>query len=237
MRLAVVSDIHGNLAAFEAVLADLRETSPDLILHGGDLAHGGSRPAEIVDHIRALNWPGVLGNVDEMLQNPQSLTDFAAQIPQMQPLISPIEEMAAWTRTALGEARVTWLGALPRLHLVENLAVVHASPATTWRSPTPESTDASFESVYSPLERPIVVYGHVHRSFIRVVGSLTVINAGSVSLSYDGDPRAAYLLLDDDHPTIRRVEYDVEREVQALGNSPHADWTIKMLRSAQPQMP
>jgi predicted phosphodiesterase len=54
MRIAVVSDIHGNRTAFEAVLADLRQTSPDLILHGGDLPHGGSSPAEIVDQIRDL---------------------------------------------------------------------------------------------------------------------------------------------------------------------------------------
>src|SRR5579859_2269217 len=183
MRIAVVSDIHGNRTAFEAVLADLRDTSPDLIIHGGDLADGGSSPAEIVDRIRALGWPGVLGNVDEMLANPQSLTDFAAQTPQMQPLLAPIEEMAAFTRAALGEDRIVWLGALPRTQVTGNVAVTHASPATTWRSPTPESSDASFESVYAPLARPIVVYGHVHRSFIRAVNGMTIINAGSVSLS------------------------------------------------------
>ena len=61
MRIAIVSDIHGNLTAFEAVLADVRETSPDLILHGGDLADSGSSPAEIVDQIRDLGWQGVAG--------------------------------------------------------------------------------------------------------------------------------------------------------------------------------
>jgi len=78
MRIAVVSDIHGNLTAFEAVLADLRETSPDLILHGGDLADAGSSPVEIVDRIRDLGWPGVVGNTDEMLVSPQTLEDLAA---------------------------------------------------------------------------------------------------------------------------------------------------------------
>jgi predicted phosphodiesterase len=237
MRIAVVSDIHGNLTAFKAVLADLRAMSPDLIIHGGDLADGGSHPVEIVDQIRTLGWPGVLGNVDEMLADPQSLKDFAAQTPQMQPLLAPIEEMAAFTRFALGQERVAWLGALPRTHLVENIAVVHASPETTWRSPSPESSDASFESVYAPLDRRIVVYGHVHRPFIRAVNSMTVINAGSVSLSFDGDPRAAYLLLDDDQPNIRRVAYDVEREVAAVKNRPQAAWTIRMLQSARPQLP
>jgi predicted MPP superfamily phosphohydrolase len=60
MRLALISDIHDNLTALEAVLADLRETSPDLVLLGGDIVSGGSRPAEVVDRIRDLAWPGVL---------------------------------------------------------------------------------------------------------------------------------------------------------------------------------
>ena len=70
MRVAVVSDIHGNLTALDAVIADLKEVSPDLIVHGGDLFGGGARQAEVVDHIRGLNWPGVCGNADEILWNP-----------------------------------------------------------------------------------------------------------------------------------------------------------------------
>jgi hypothetical protein len=68
---------------------------------------------------------------------------------------------------------------------------------------------------------------------------MTVANSGSVSLSYDGDRRAAYLLLDDSKPSIRRVEYDVEQEIRAYSASgfPHADWVTRMLRSASPQMP
>src|SRR5689334_13595071 len=109
MRIAIVSDIHGNLTALEAVLADLRESSPDLILQGGDLPHGGANPAEVLDRIRDLGWPGVIGNTDEVLWDPASLHRFARQAPAMQPLVPPIEEMVAWTREALGEARIAWL--------------------------------------------------------------------------------------------------------------------------------
>ena len=80
MRIAIVSDIHGNRTAFEAVLADLRQTSPDLILHGGDLADGGSSPVEIVDRIRDLGWQGVVGNTDEMLFRPESLHGVCAAV-------------------------------------------------------------------------------------------------------------------------------------------------------------
>ena len=95
MRIAIVSDIHGNRTAFEAVLADLRQSSPDLIFHGGDLAANGATPAEIVDRIRELGWPGVMGNTDEMLFRPESLEGFAEQSPKMRPLVATMEEMAA----------------------------------------------------------------------------------------------------------------------------------------------
>ena len=106
MRIAIVSDIHGNRTAFEAVLADLQQTSPDLVLHGGDLADGGSSPVEIIDCIRDLGWEGVLGNTDEMLFRPESLEEFARQSSAPPSLWTAIREMAAATRTKLGEERI-----------------------------------------------------------------------------------------------------------------------------------
>lgn len=239
MRIAIVSDIHGNQTAFEAVLADLRQTSPDLILHGGDLADGGSSPVEIVDRIRDLGWQGVVGNTDEMLFKPESLTDFASQSPKLQPLFAVIEEMAAATRESLGEERLAWLRGLPRQQLHSPVALVHASPESPWRSPLHTASDAELESVYGPLGQPVAVYGHIHRSYIRSVSGMTVVNSGSVSLSYDGDRRASYLVLDDSRPEIRRVEYDIDRELRALSSCglPHADWVAKILESGSPQMP
>jgi len=240
MRIAIVSDIHGNRTAFEAVLADLRQTSPDLILHGGDLADGGASPSAIVDRIRDLGWPGVAGNTDEMLFAPESLQEFAQQSPvRLQPLFTVIAEMAAWTRAALGEERLAWLRALPRMHIHPPMALVHASPASLWRAPTPDASDAELQSVYAPLGQPIAVYAHIHRSYVRSVSGMTVANTGSVSLSYDGDPRAAYLLLDESAPIIRRVEYDLDREQKALANSgpPHAEWVAKVLETGAFHMP
>jgi predicted phosphodiesterase len=244
MRIAIVSDIHGNQTAFEAVLSDLRQTSPDLILHGGDLAHGGAGPAEIVDRIRDLGWQGVVGNTDEMLLKPESLKDFANQSPNLQPLFATIEEMAVATREMLGEDRLAWLSSLPRIQTHGPMTLVHASPESLWRAPGPEASDAKLESVYSPLGQSIAVYGYIHRSYIRSVSgpsvsAMTVANTGSVSLSYDGDRRAAYLLLDESKPAIRRVEYDVDREINALSGCgfPHAERIAKVLDSGCPQMP
>jgi predicted phosphodiesterase len=239
MRIAIVSDIHGNLTAFEAVLADLRQTSPDLIFHGGDLADAGSSPVEIVDRIRGLGWAGVVGNTDEMLAMPETLEEFASQSKAPASLWEVVREMAAFTRSALGEERIAWLRGLPLSQKHGPVALVHASPESRWKAPMPEASNAELEAVYSPLGREMVIYGHIHRSFVRRVSNMLVINTGSVSLSYDGDRRAAYLLLDDSEAMIRRVEYDVEKEIKSLAGCglPRFEWVAKTLETGRPQMP
>jgi putative phosphoesterase len=239
MRTAIVSDIHGNLTAFEAVLADLRETSPDLILHGGDLGDNGSSPCEVVDRIRDLGWQGVLGNTDEMLFDPDSLTSFASGLPHLKALFDAIEEMAADARDVMGEGRLAWLRGLPRTQIHEHFALVHASPETAWRAPMDSASDSDLESAYRALAHAVVVYGHIHRPYIRRMAGVVVANSGSVGLPHDGDRRASYLLLDDGQASIRRVEYDVDIELKALRSSgrPHAEWIARILESASPQMP
>jgi predicted phosphodiesterase len=235
MRIAIVSDIHGNLTALEAVLADLKVTSPDQILHGGDLAHGGSRPAETVDRIRELGWPGVCGNTDQMLWAPEELRKFAAKAPKLHALFAMIEEMIPATRALLGEDRMTWLETQPLVQRRGPIALVHASPGDLWRAPLADASDEELGGVFAPLTSTVAVYGHIHRPFVRQLSAVTVANTGSVSLSYDGDVRASYLILDDTKASIRRVEYDVEREAQALMRSglPHADWLCQSLRAGR----
>jgi putative phosphoesterase len=244
MRVAILSDIHGNQTAFEAVLADLEETAPDLIFHGGDLVHAGASPAEVADRIRDLGWQGVLGNTDEIYTRPESLEEAAGQSTAPPSLWTAIREVAEATRSMLGDERISWLGSLPRVQAQQGFALVHASPESLWRSPGHDASAAELELVYAPLGRPMAVYGHIHRSFVRTLPctrskELVVVNAGSVSMSFDGDTRAAYLLLDDSKPTIRRVEYDLEKEISALSarGLPRAEWLARTLRTSCPQRP
>jgi len=241
MRIAVVSDIHGNLTAFEAVLADIRQCSPDLVLHGGDLADGGSSPIEIVDRIRSLGWQGVMGNTDEMLVQPNSLEEFASQSSAPPALWEAIRQIASATRARLGDERLAWLCELPRVKTQEAFSLVHATPESCWQAPASGATDAELETLYGLLGQPIAIFGHTHRPFIRGITGQPelLINTGSVGLSYDGDPRASYLILDKNTPSIRRVEYNVEKELKALVSCglPGAEWTAKMLRTSSPQMP
>lgn len=234
MRIAVVSDIHGNRTAFAAVLADLRQTAPDLVFHGGDLAQGGSHPAEIIDQIRSLGWPGVQGNTDEVLWSLDGLHELFSKQPKLKNLLSVIEDQVATTGDWIGQERIEWLKSLPALYRHESIAIVHASPGNLWRAPMHDANEAELESVYGALNSKIVIYGHIHRSYVRSLAGLTVANSGSVSLSYDGNPRSAYLLIDDEKVTIRRVEYDLGKAQQDLMSSglPHAEWVCRVLRAA-----
>ena len=231
MRIAIVADIHGNRRAFEAVLNDMRSVSPDLVVHGGDLAAGGTRPAEIIDQIRQLGWAGVKGNTDEMLWDPQRLAEFAATVPKLAPILSRVAETISPTRAIVGEERLRWLESLPAVHRHESFVLVHASPQDLWRAPMPSASDEELQATYRSLEARVVVYGHIHCSYIRKMQGMTVANTGSVSQSYDGDRRASYLVIDDNRLTIRRVEYDVEAEANELLRCglPHAEWLSRIL--------
>jgi len=231
MRVAVVSDIHGNFTAFEAVLADLKTVSPDVVVHGGDLLGGGVRQPEIVDRIRDLAWPSVVGNADEMLWNPDRLAQ-QLQAPALQRVREIVFDHVGATLDAIGPERLSWLRELPTRWSSDGLTVVHAGPDDPWRSPSADASDEELLNTYGPLGSTHVVYGHIHRAFVRRMASLTVANSGSVSLSYDGDPRSAYAVVDDDQIVIRRVEYDIEREAASLVEMhfPHAAWIGEMLR-------
>jgi putative phosphoesterase len=231
MRVAIVSDVHGNLRAFEAVLADLRQVAPDLVVHGGDLAYGGTRPAEIVDQIRALAWPGVRGNTDEMLWSAESLNEFAAKTLQLGAHLRRIQDLIPPTVAGLGEERLGWLEGFPERYVGEEFTLVHASPGNLWSAPMHNASDEELQSTYAPLGSAIVVYGHIHRPYVRRIGEMTVANTGSVSQSYDGDRRASYLVIEGERVSIRRVEYDVESEARELLRSglPHAEWMSRIL--------
>ncbi len=131
MRIAIVSDIHGNRRAFDAVLADLREVAPDLIVHGGDLSSGGAHPAEIIEQIQSLGWPGVLGNTDEMLYAPNRLAEFAATFPQLASVFQRVQDTIPWTVTK--SAPIAYAGS-------NNFPI--DSCAKTWHSFTPARTIA-----------------------------------------------------------------------------------------------
>jgi predicted phosphodiesterase len=235
MRLAVVSDVHGSMHALESVLLDLRVVAPDQVVHGGDLAVNGARPDEVVTTIRQLGWEGVLGNTDEMLWTLDQLVHRIHEMPRFESVLRAMyEHTGPATLELLSDDNLDWLRGLPPEVSFDDVALVHASPRDLWRAPPPSAPDGEFESTYGPLRRRIVVYGHIHRPFVRNLGDLIVANAGSAGLSWDGDARASYLLIDGGAIEIRRVEYPIENDVADLYATgyPLPDWLAEMRRSA-----
>jgi putative phosphoesterase len=233
MRIAIISDVHGNLTALDAVTADLRQQKPDLVYQGGDVAFGGSQPAEVIDCIVQEGWKGVLGNTDEMLWDNSARSALEAAAPKLKPLFRALFDLCGPATTQMiGPSRLAWLRALPSELRHGNLVLMHAGPGNVWRSPMDTADDAELENTYKKLEAEIVVYCHIHRPFIRKVGSMTVCNTGSVGAPYDGDPRASYLLIDNGQPAIRRVAYDIEKEVGRLlaSDYPYKEWIAEMRR-------
>jgi predicted phosphodiesterase len=238
MRIAIIADIHGNLTALDAVLADLREQKPDVIYHGGDLAFGGCSPAEVIDCIAQAGWKGVLGNTDEMLWDASARATLETSAPKLKPLFKVLFDLSGpATRRMIGPSRLEWLRALPPDVRFEdlrhgNLALMHASPGNLWRAPMDTADDSELENTYKQMNAEIIVYCHIHRPFIRKVGNMTVCNTGSVGAPYDGDPRASYLLIDSGKPAIRRVAYNVEKEIGRLlaSDYPQKEWIAEMRR-------
>jgi putative phosphoesterase len=225
VRVAIVSDIHGNLPALEAVIADLAETKPDQVVLGGDLALGGPHAPEVVDRLRELGWPSVLGNTDAALRGPEAIPQAARG--------GFIPKVAAHTREMLGPERTAWLTGLPMEWRAEDLLVVHAAPGDCWAVVSHDASDETMRETYGAAGAPIVTYGHIHHAFVRRLSDLTVVNGGSVSLSLDRDVRASYVVIDGDQVEHRRVDYDLEKVAADYVSSgyPMADSYVSWLRT------
>ena len=128
-----------------------------------------------------------------------------------------------------------WLKGLPQEWLSDDhsAAVLHASPGDLWKAPLPDAGDRAFADTYGGIRAIVTAYGHIHRPFVRALTGITVANSGSVGMTYDGDPRASYLLIEDGRAWVQRVEYDVEGEVADLlsRDYPQAEWLAAIRRS------
>src|SRR4051794_4049854 len=196
--LALIYDVHGNLPALEAVLADAEQQGADRWLLGGDYVAWGGWPAETLERLQAIDdaqW--IRGNTDRWLLDPPDDLTTA--------------EALARAAEAIGAAAVSELVALPeRLTLLEG-HFSHASPLNDMESFGAEAQDGEDRLLDGVQERR-VVFGHTHVQFARTRDDgIELVNPGSVGMPLDGDPRAAYALIGADGALeFRRVEYDHE---------------------------
>lgn len=217
--LAVLYDVHGNLAALEAVLADARTAGADRYLLGGDYALFGAWPAETVARLRELeNATWIRGNVDR----------WTAEGVDDDRTLGAVEDC----RRELGAEVVSELGALPEQVVLEGVRYCHASPLSDMRGFAPDAGPEDAELLAGASERR-VVFGHTHLAFARTgPGGVGLVNPGSVGQPWDGDHRAAYALLNEDgHLEHRRVAYDHERAAAACRERfGEAEWAVRSER-------
>ena len=227
MRIAVVTDIHGNRHALFAVLADLRRTGADEVVFGGDAALFGSRPRECWERVIDLGWRLVQGNSDRYIFNlPSKLATLDnADGGQARFLRANV----AWTAERLGPALVRKLGAMARQVSIASpagtLLVVHGSPGDDESGWGRDDDEQTVSAVIGPTEAAAVVSGHTHTAMIRHAGRVLAVNCGAVGRSHDRQPGlATYAVLDDAagrwSAELRRVDYDhrsAHAEVKAFG--------------------
>jgi predicted phosphodiesterase len=210
--LALVYDIHGNLPALEAVLADAEAEGADGWLLGGDLAAFGAWPSETVARLRELpdaTW--IRGNTERWLVDRSDLPDD-----------QPMHQAVLACREELGATLADELAALPERATVDaETAAVHASPVSDMRSFLPEPGDDEDE-LLAGVQESRLIFGHTHLAFRRVAlragaQPVELVNPGSVWMPLDGDHRAAYALLrEGGQVEHRRVPYDSAAAVAEL---------------------
>ncbi|MGH2788998.1 MAG: metallophosphoesterase family protein [Actinomycetota bacterium] len=201
MSIAVISDIHGNLMALDAVLTDIESQGAGEIWCGGDIAWGGPWPQECIARVQDACSVTIKGNTDIWVTgDPQGVPESARD-----------EHKALAAAHDISEEEARWLLNLPLGHSGQgSVLLVHGTPQTPFDGPMPDDPAARFAPYQDQAQ--IVVYGHVHRAFTRRLADGTIVcNTGSVGLPMDGD-RATYLLLHHDGPDWvlihRQVNFD-----------------------------
>jgi putative phosphoesterase len=224
-RVAILSDVHGNSLALDAVRKAIRAARPDVVGVAGDHVFNGPEPAAVVDTLREMESDGAMivsGNTDVAVAD----FDYAGAFPWMTDGVpDAFREAAEWAHDALGDERVAWLRRLPaerRVHAEDGSMVLicHASPG---------SQTAGFDQVLDAnvtLERAartdarVIACGHTHLPEVRDLGWKLIVNDGSAGYVFDGDPTASWALIDlvDGEVTteIKRTTFDVLAVANAI---------------------
>ncbi|MEA2272708.1 MAG: hypothetical protein QOI98_1416 [Solirubrobacteraceae bacterium] len=229
-RVAALYDIHGNLPALEAVLAEMEALEPDLVVVGGDVV-AGPLPGETLERLVALGdrvqW--VRGNADrevvEAYDQGRPSTAFSDQAARA----------TMWTAEQVTRSQRDLLSSFEdRVTLeIEGLGPVlfcHGSPRSDEEIITSVTSDERLRAILEGVAEPIVVCGHTHAQFERRVAGHLVVNAGSVGMPYEGDAAAFWLSLDPE-VNLRRTDYDVDAGVELMRATGYPD-VDEMLRES-----
>ena len=195
MRVAALYDVHANVPALEAVLADVERERVDTIVFGGDLTWG-PEPSEALTIVRSLPHARfVRGNCDR--------------------------EPDEWERSRLSAEDVAFLQGLPESLELDTVLYCHATPRSDEEIVTPATSDEDLAEILEGVEQQAVIAGHTHMQQDRQIGAVRFVNAGSVGLPYEGELAAFWALVDDGEIELRKTSLEVDRVADAFRRS---DW-------------
>jgi predicted phosphodiesterase len=206
-RVAALYDVHGNLPALEAVLADVERAEADLVVFGGDVATG-PMPAETIELARGLSERAVFvrGNGE------RGLVDwFDGERPEVD---SQIETTLRWSAESITREQRDFLERFSEEAVIDidglgPVVLCHATPRSDEEIVTTATPDDEFEEAFAGAKERLVVCGHTHMQFERLAGPTRVVNAGSVGMPYEGGPGAFWALLGPE-VSLRRTDFDAE---------------------------
>lgn len=243
MRIAVISDIHGNCLALDAVLADIHQRNIEQIVCLGDAIQGGAQPAETIRRLRALNCPVVMGNADAWLLTGKE-TSQNEQVTESQ-LATRL-----WSLAQLSEEDREWIAGFPPtieilLEAGKKLLCFHGSPYSFDDILLPDTPEEEFQKVLGGFDAALMCGGHTHTQQWRPLGNGWYFNPGSVGLAYNwrlsdeqfrADPWADYAIVTSEGERIGvefcHVPFDVDELIRVLRASgkPDSERSINFYR-------
>ncbi len=223
MKLAILSDLHANLHAVQAVWQDLEAQQPDAVYCLGDLVGYGAHPNEVVEFIRSREIPTVQGNYDEGVGFDLDDCGCVYKDPDEERMGS---RSLVWSRAQTRPENKAILRSLPaqiRLRASgADVLLVHGSPRKINEYLFEDRPQATFERIARAANCGTLFFGHTHLPYRKVVNDTLFVNVGSVGKPKDGDPRAGYVLAEfgpRTRVTFRRVSYNVDAAARAVRES------------------
>ena len=237
-RVAVITDIHGNLPSLEAALARIDELGIEEVYCGGDLVGYGPHPNEVCRLVQERKIPTIYGNFDWAIARDEEDCG-CAYVTQHDRDLGQLS--IAWTLEHTDQRSKQFMRELPfdrRFELAgRRVRLVHGSPRKVNEYLFEEKPARTFERIAAGADCEVLVFGHTHKPWVREHGGVLFVNCGSVGKPKDGDPRAGFAILegrgDAVHAEIERVGYDAEAvaaEVRAVGLP--AEYAEKLVAAA-----
>lgn len=237
MRLAFISDIHGNANALDAVLADIKVRNVDKVYVLGDLCYRGPEPQRSLDLVRSLNTDVIKGNADEWVVRGVNQGEVPEQALEM------MNTERNWIYSQLSEESINYLRELPsELNIkVEGMKIhaYHATPESLFEVVLPGENEETLTSKMMLKEADLYIYAHIHRPYVRYINGKCIMNIGSVGLPFDGLRKASYAIVDliegSFQTSIVRVGYDINQTIEQFKQSdyPNKEKLINILENAK----